>query len=155
MHGDEREAQALVRQAREHAGAGLATFHEMAQYLDQHHFEQSIEHGLAAAVARGGLGEQQPERGPAALQSGQWQAHAGWQRRGDRVGGTAFEIQVRAYQIRAALLAGDEAMRHGPRIEQQARLRDVQGRGSTMTHFHLARADEMQLAVRAIVFPPG
>ena len=145
VHGDDREPQLPVGEAGEHAGAHAVAFHQLAQHLNQHDFEQAVEHGLAAAVLSEGFGEQQFEHRLAAFELRQWQTDERRQRGCDRVRAAAFEAEIRANEIRAALGVGEETSRHRPGIQQQAGLADARGDLRAMADIDITGAHEMQL----------
>jgi hypothetical protein len=127
MHRHQRQPQPRMTQPGEQAATHFATFHQLAQHLDHHHLEQPVDHRRTPATLLEGFFEQQFQRCVAAIQIGQRQADEIGQRGADRVEPAALEMQVGAGHVGALLRVGAEAMRHRPRIQQQARHLDLHG----------------------------
>lgn len=111
--------------ARQHAALHLAALHQLAQHLDQHHLKQAVEYGgPPAALGKRFLKQQLQHHGGIGHLLQRQADHRG-QGVCNRVMDAAGKHQIGAHHVGAGMHVALKAVRHGPWVQQQARLGNV------------------------------
>ena len=111
MQGGQGTREPAIRQAGEHARRGAGAGQQFTQQLDDHQFEQAVEHQAAPAVVAKGLGKQPVGAGGETWQLAQWTDQVIRQGAGQRVIRTTAKGQRGAHQLGRAIVRGAQLMR--------------------------------------------
>ena len=139
-----------IGKGRQHTAVHALGMHAMPQQQHHQHFEQPVHRDPVTEAVHERFLEQEIQSGAEAPELIERDDQAIRKADEQRIPGRSLEVDVRAHQIGARLRVRMQGVARWPCEQNQGRLRQHDGGCSRRPHLESARAQQVQMAARAV-----